>query len=76
MTTADIVREKALSLARTEIPAEEANRELLASCRGKRVPIVLARQQFLKELEEGPSDPVVNRAVDLLDQVLKRLPLA
>jgi hypothetical protein len=76
MTTADAVREKARSLAGAETPTQEAVRELLDSCREKRVPVVLARQQFLKDLEEGPADPSVNRAVELLDEVLKRLPLA
>jgi hypothetical protein len=76
MTTADAVREKALSLARAEIPPEEAVRELLECCKRKRVPVVLARQQFLKELEERPSDPIVNRAAELLDRLLEGLPLA
>jgi hypothetical protein len=76
MTTADAVREKALSLARAETPPEEAIRELLECCKRKRVPVVLARQQFLKDLEERPSDPVVNRAAELLDRLLEGLPLA
>jgi hypothetical protein len=76
MPTADAVREKALSLAEAGTPTEEAIRELLECCREKRVPVVLARQQFLKDLEARPSDPVVSRAVELLDGVLGRLPLA
>jgi hypothetical protein len=76
MTTADAVREKALSLARVETPPEEAVRELLECCKQKRVPVVLARQQFLKDLEERPSDPVVNRAAELLDRLIEVLPLA
>jgi hypothetical protein len=76
MTTADAVREKALSLARAETPTEESIRELLESCKQKRVPVVLARQQFLKEMEASSSDPVVTRAAELLDGVLERLPLA
>jgi hypothetical protein len=39
------------------------------------VPVVLARQQFLKQLEEAPTDPVVGKAVELLDRLLERLPL-
>ena len=76
MTTADAVREKVLSLAKAEAPKEEAIREVLDCCGEKRVPVVLARQQFLKDLEVDPADPVLNKAVELLDQVLKRLPLA
>lgn len=76
MPTADAVREKALSLAEVGTPTEEAIRELLECCREKRVPVVLARQQFLKDLEARPSDPVVSRAAELLDLVLGRLPLA
>ena len=75
MTTADTVREQALSLAGADTSTEEAIRELLESCKDKRVPVVLARQQLLGDLEERPSDPVVNRAAELLDRVLERLPL-
>jgi hypothetical protein len=75
MTTADTVREKALSLAGADTSTEEAIRELLESCRDKRVPVVLAHQQLVKELEEQPTDPVVSRAAELLDRVLERLPL-
>ena len=76
MTTADVVREKAMSLAQDETPTEEAIRELLESCAEKRVPVVLAHQQFLKDKEEGTVDPVVDRAAELLDRVLERLPLS
>lgn len=76
MRTANVVREKALSLAEGRTPSEEAVRELLESCRDKRVPVVLARQQLLKDLEAPASDPVVSRAAELLDLVLERLPLA
>ena len=75
MTTADVVREKAISLADSETQTEEAIRQLLETCGEKRVSVVLAHQEFLKELQERPSDPVVDRAADLLDQVLRRLPL-
>lgn len=76
MTTADAVREKAFTLAGSGSPTEEAIRELLETCKQKRVPVVLARQQFLKDLEASSSDPVVTRAAELLDGVLERLPLA
>ena len=74
MTTADTVREKALELAEGG-PSEGAVEELLGYSKAKRVPIVLARQQLLKDLEARPSDPVAGRAVELLDQVLRRLPM-
>ena len=74
MTTADVVRDKAISLAQAETPTEEAVQDLLECCVEKRVPVVLARQQFLKDLLERPSDPVVNKAAELLDRVLERLP--
>jgi hypothetical protein len=76
MTTTDVVREKALALAEAGTPTEEAVREVLECCRDKRVPVVLARQQFLKDLEARPSDQVLSRAAQLLDHVLERLPLA
>lgn len=75
MPTADAIRQKALSLAEAGTPIEEAVRDLLESCNYRRVPVVLARQQFLSELEAHPSDPVVSGAAELLDRVLQRLPL-
>lgn len=76
MTTAQIIRETALALAQADSPTDEAVRELLAACQEKRVPVVLARQQFQKQQEDEPDDVVANRAVELLDEVLARLPLA
>jgi hypothetical protein len=76
MPTADIVHEKALSLAESGAATEEAVTELLECCGQKRVSVVLARQQLLRDLEARPSDPVPTRAAGLLDQVLERLPLA
>lgn len=75
MTTGDAVREKAMSLARAETATEEAIRELIECCQQKRVPVVIARQQLLKDLEAFPAEPVMSRATDLLDRVLERLPL-
>jgi hypothetical protein len=76
MPTADAVRKKALSLAEAGRPTDEAVRELLELCKEKRVPVVIARQQFLKELEERTADPVATQAADLLYRVLQHLPLA
>lgn len=75
MPTAAAVREKALSLAEAGTPTEEAVRELLECREGRRVPVVLARQQFSADLEARPSDPALSRAVEVLDLVLGRLPL-
>jgi hypothetical protein len=75
MPTTGAVRTKALTLAVGDIPTEEAVRELMDCCGGRRVPVVLARQQFTKDLETDPLDPVLNRAADLLDNLLARLPL-
>jgi hypothetical protein len=76
MTTTDQVRVKALTLAEADTPTTEAVRELMDCCGGKRVPVVLARQTFQMHLEETEHvDPVVNRAADLLDQLLAKMPL-
>jgi hypothetical protein len=72
MTTADEVQEKALALAQAGTPTDEAIRELLDCCAGKRVSVVLARRHVL-----GPgdgTDPVRGRAGELLGEVLQRLP--
>jgi hypothetical protein len=74
MPTADAVREKALSLAKAETATEEALRELLEFCQQRRVPVVIARQQLLKDLEAFPTEPVVSRATELLDHLLEHLP--
>jgi hypothetical protein len=76
MTTGDVVRERALSLAQQETPTEEAIRDLLTCCSERRVPVVLARQELSSQLEGEPTDPVVSRAAELLDRVLERLPPA
>jgi hypothetical protein len=75
MPTADAVREKAISLAEGGTISNEAVQILLEYCRDRRVAVVLARQQLLKDLEARPSDPMVSRAAELLDHVLARLPL-
>lgn len=75
MPTADAVREKALMLIQTDARTEDAVGELLEHCEGRRVPVVLARQHLLRDLEESPSDDVARRGVELLDHVLERLPV-
>jgi hypothetical protein len=75
MPSADAMREKALSLAEAGAVSEDAVRDLLEYCQDRRVAVVLARQQLIKDREARPSDPVLSRAVELLDHVLERLPL-
>jgi hypothetical protein len=72
MTTADEVRQRALALARAGSATEDAIRELLDCCGDKRVSVVLARREVLGG-GDGP-DPVSERASELLDEVLRRLP--
>lgn len=73
MTTAETVRERALSLAKAGAPTDQAVNELIESSGDRRVAVVLAEQGLLAELDAGGSD-VVSRAVELLDQVLERMP--
>jgi hypothetical protein len=74
MTTADIVRERALSLARTQVETDEALLELESCSGGRRVAAVRARQQVLEWLDSEPDQPAATRAVELLDELLARLP--
>jgi hypothetical protein len=74
MTTADSVRERALFLAVSGIDREEAVQELEASCAGRRVAVVRARQVIASSLEDEPDQPATTRAIELLDDLLARLP--
>jgi hypothetical protein len=73
MTTAEIVREQALSLAQAGAPTDQAVTELLESSGDHRVAVVVAEQELLAELDATRSE-VLSRAVELLDQVLERMP--
>ena len=75
MTTGDIVRERALELARTETDREQAVSELLESCGGRRVPVVSARQDLISSLDSEPSPADAMRAIEFLDELLERLPV-
>lgn len=72
MTTGDVVRDKALALARSESELETAVGQLEAVCEGRRVAVVRARQLISESAAE--SDPVAARAVGFLDELLHRLP--
>jgi hypothetical protein len=74
VTTGDIVRERALELARFDTEQEQAVSELLASCGGRRVAAVRARQLLASELDPEVDERESVRAVELLDIVLERLP--
>ena len=74
MTTADQVMERALALARAGSETDQAARELMECCGDKRVSVVLARRS-VSEQDDG-TDPMNERAGELLDEVLRRLPPA
>ena len=74
MTTGDIVRERALELARSEADREQAVSELLTSCGGRRVAVVRARQQLVERLDGEPDQRDAMRAIEFLDELLVKLP--
>jgi hypothetical protein len=74
MTTGDIMRERALKLARSEADREHAVSELLAACGGRRVAAVRARQQLVAWLDSEPDQHDAMRAIEFLDELLNRLP--
>jgi hypothetical protein len=74
MTTADVVRERALALARSGTDRDQAVRELEISCEGRRVAAVRARQQLLALLDGEPDQQDAMVAVEFLDGLLARLP--
>jgi hypothetical protein len=74
MTTADAVRERALALARSETEQDEALRDLRECCGDRRVSAVRARQQLVSWLDSEPDQSDAMRAIELLDELLDRLP--
>lgn len=74
MTTADIVRERALELARSQADREQAVSELSTVCGGSRVAAVRARQQLVAWLDSQPEQIDAMRALEFLDDLLERLP--
>lgn len=73
MTTADSIREQALSLARSGVEKDDAIRELETASGGRRVAVVRARQQVLSASD--PDDQAAVRAVEFLDELLGRMPV-
>ena len=74
MTTGDIVRERALELARSDTDQGQAVSELLTSCGGRRVAAVRARQQLGAWLDSEPDQRDAMRAIEFLDELIEKLP--
>jgi hypothetical protein len=74
MTTADTVRDLALSLARAGLERAEAVRELESASGGRRVAVVRARQMMVSSVEDDSAQPDTAEAIAILDDVLVRLP--
>ena len=74
MSNAEVIREQALALATSGADRDEAIRELERSAAGRRVAVVRARQQMETSLGDGTEQPGADRAIELLDEVLVRLP--
>jgi hypothetical protein len=74
MTTADVVRERALALARSGTGLDQAVHELEISCEGRRVSAVRARQQLVAWLDSEPDQQDAMVAIGFLDALLDRLP--
>ncbi len=73
MTTADIVMEHALDLARAGTGTDDAVLDLLGQAGDRRVAVVMARRHLVERQDEAP-DQSAARAVELLDAVLDRMP--
>ena len=74
MTTADMVRDLALSLARAGLERAEAVQELESASGGRRVAVVRARQMMVSSVEDDSAQPDTAEAIAMLDDVLVRLP--
>jgi hypothetical protein len=74
MTTADVIRERALALARSGTEPDQAVQELEITCEGRRVAAVRARQQVLAWLDSEPDQRDAMVAIEFLDALLDRLP--
>jgi hypothetical protein len=74
MTTGEIVRERAMELARSQTDSLQAVADLLTASGGRRVAAVRARQELLAWLDSEPDQKDAMRAIEFLDDVLERLP--
>jgi hypothetical protein len=75
MTTSEMLTEQALSLASAGAAGEDAVLELLSASGERRVAVVRARQALLARTAEQGDDETAAQAVELLDEVLIRLPI-
>ena len=75
MTTAELVTDRALGLAGSDVEDEVAVRELLDLAGEHRVAVVRARHLLNERLERTPEEPALTRAVALVDDALVRLPI-
>ena len=75
MTTSEMLTEQAISLASAGAAGEDAVLELLSASGEHRVAVVRARQALLAGTAEQVSDETAAQAVELLDEVLIRLPI-
>lgn len=71
MTTAEILKERAIALATQGTETDQAVGELVETSGDRRVAVVMARRHLL---EESPDDPTTVQALALLEEVLHRLP--
>jgi hypothetical protein len=74
MTTADVLRERALALARSGTDPDQAVHELEMWCEGRRVAAVRARQQLLASVDSEPDQQYALVAIGFLDALLDQLP--
>lgn len=74
MATADALIEKAMTHAGLRTERDEAVDDLLAVCGDNRVAVVRARREISERSEEEPGDTSVVRALELLDETLRRGP--
>lgn len=75
MTTSELLTEQALTLANAGAVGDDAVRELLRASGEHRVAVVRARHSLLARSAEQAPDETTERAVELLDAVLVRLPV-
>lgn len=74
MTTGETVRERAMELAKQGMDRSMAVEVLLATCGGRRVAAVRARQQLDAWLDSERDQIDAMRAIEYIEEVLQRLP--
>ena len=75
MTTADLLSERASTLARSDSRDADAITELLMLADGHRVSVVRARQQLATETEGDDTGGDAERARELLQAVIEQMPV-